>query len=522
MDLVAACSQRELSHAGARDDYLSGEGEALRATANYRVGGVVVADVSRLLRCCDCAMSGIFDHPRRSAVRRVTGAEVAAAVSSFPIRRSVEQRRVVLLAAVAMFAAVLVLRQTSADSADVIALLAVVPIALVALEFGLLVGVAAAILALGLVGALALDVHSGTVGLYTAAAAYLGIGAVAGRFGDRMRDAQARQHLLLKSGLALAHLDGADGLAATLAQRAREVGASRGARVELSGEPTVESGIMGNEDEQESVPIELHGIRYGTLVLSGSRLLSDEDRATLAILSSQAAVAAENRRLLESERERAVIRAELEEAQVHLAERGGQLRELIARLEAERGQVAHELHEEAAQVLAAVLMGLGALERELGSSLSGMKLGVLRSDLNSTLQSLRSLAVSLQPPALRLGLQVALEELGDGARAHGFGKVSVALQGAQNLNPEVETMVYRVVEETLEAVGAARELSVRVGAAGDLVIEVQGARHEIAPEQLTILRARIELIGGNLAATTAELRAIIPLPTSRNGFAAAA
>ena len=168
-------------------------------------------------------------------------------------------------------------------------------------------------------------------------------------------------------------------------------------------------------------------------------------------------------------------------------------------------------------MLAAVLMGLGALERELGSSLSGMKLGVLRSDLNSTLQSLRSLAVSLQPPALRLGLQVALEELGDGARAHGFGKVSVALQGAQNLNPEVETMVYRIVEETLEAVGAARELSVRVGAAGDLVIEVQGARHEIAPEQLTILRARIELIGGNLAATTAELRAIIPLPTSRRG-----
>ena len=164
MDLVAACSQRELSHAGARDDYLSGEGEALRSRANYRVGGVVMADVCRLLRCCDCAMSGIFDHPRRSAVRRVTGAEVAAAVSSFPIRRSVEQRRVVLLAAVAMFSAVLALRQTSADSADVIALLAVVPIALVALEFGLRVGVAAAILALGLVGVLALDVHSGTVG----------------------------------------------------------------------------------------------------------------------------------------------------------------------------------------------------------------------------------------------------------------------------------------------------------------------------------------------------------------------
>lgn len=464
-------------------------------------------------------MSEFFDYSRRWAVRRVTTGEVADAVSSFPIRRTVEQRRVVLLAAVAMFVAVLALRQTSADSADVIALLAVVPIALVALEFGLLVGVAAGILALGLVGVLALDVRSGTVGLYAAAVAYLGIGAVAGRFGDRMRDAQARQHLLLKSGLALAHLDGADGLADTLAQRAREVGASRGARVELSGAPTVESGTV--EDDQERVPIELHGIRYGTLVLSGSRLLSDEDRATLAILASQAAVAAENRRLVAIEHERAVISGELEEAQLRLAERGGQLREVLARLEAERGQVAHELHNEAAQVLAAVLMGLGSLERELGSSLSGMKVGALRSNLDSTLKSLRSLAVSLQPPVLRLGLQVALEELVDGARANGFGKVSVALVGAQSLHADAETMIYRAVEETLEAVGAARELSVRVGEGGDLVIDVQGSRRQIAPEQLTILRARIELIGGSLAATTAALRATIPLPTVRGGFAAA-
>ena len=472
--------------------------------------------------CWHYAMSWIFDRRWALAAERVKPAGIVAAVSSFPIRRSIEQRRVVLVAAVAMFAAVALLRQTSSDAADVVALLAVVPIALVALEFGLLVGVGAALVALGLVGVLALDVHSGTVGLSTAAVAYLAIGAIAGRFGDRMRDAQARQHLLLKSGLALAHLDGAQDIAATLAQQAQEATYSRGARVELSGAPAVESGVVGQEGEQEHVAIELHGVGYGTLVLSGSRTLTDEDRATLAILALQAGVAAENRRLLESERERAMIRAELKDARLHLAERGGQLRELMARVEAERGQVAHELHEDAAQVLAAVLLGLGALERELGSELSALTLGELRSDINSTLQSLRSLAVSLRPPALQLGLRVALEELGDRARARGFGKVSVALEGTERLSPEIDTMVYRVVEETLEAVGAARGLSVRCGAERELVIEVQGARREIVPERLAILRARIELIGGTLAATASELHAIIPLPAGRGGFAAAA
>ncbi len=491
------------------------------AVVNYRLGGGVLADAGRTRRCWHCAMSGIFDRPRAAVAERVKPAGVAA-VSSFPIRRSLEQRRVVLVAAVAMFAAVVVLRQTSSDAADVIALLAVVPIALVALEFGLLVGVGAAILALALVEVLALDVHSGTVGVYTAAVAYLAIGAVAGRFGDRMRDAQARQHLLLRSGLALAHLDGADGIPATLAQRARELACSRGARVELSGAAAVESGIMGQDGAQERVGIELHGVCYGTLVVSRSRPLTDEDRATLAILALQAAVAAENQRLLESERERAVIRAELQDARLHLAERGGQLREFIARLEAERGQVAHELHEDAAQVLAAVLLGLGALERELGSNLSAPRLGDLRSDINSTLQSLRSLAVSLEPPALQLGLQVALEALGDRARARGFGKVSVELQAAASLSPEAATMIYRIVEETLEAVGPARALLVRAGSDRNLVIEVHGAAREITPERLTILTARIELIGGTFAATTSQLRAIIPLPAGSGGFALAA
>ena len=438
------------------------------------------------------------------------------ATSAFPVRRWSERRVVVLAAAAGLFAAIFALRQTSTDGADAVELLYVVPISLVALELGLLAGVGAAALALGLVGIWTLSSPAGLdgVGMFTRGVAFLAVGSVAGRFADRMRDARDRQHLLLQSGLTLAHLTGANDLPATLAHRARELVTCRGTRVELTGRPSVDSGVLG--DMREHVPIEARGIRYGTMGVSASRPISAEDRAALTVLALQAAVAAENQRLLEGERERAAIRAELQDARLHLADRGHQVHELIARQEAERHYVAHELHEQAAQTLAAVLLGFGALERELGSEIAAPKLDTLRSDVDSTLRSLRSLAVSLRPPALALGLQAALELLADDARSRGFEEMTVDLQGVDRLNEETETMAYRVVEEALHCAGTARSVSVRAEAGGrQLVIVAQGVRRSISREQLAVLRARMELAGGTLSATAAELHAVIPLSPGR-------
>jgi signal transduction histidine kinase len=99
-----------------------------------------------------------------------------------------------------------------------------------------------------------------------------------------------------------------------------------------------------------------------------------------------------------------------------------QLRELITRQEAERHHVADELHEQAAQTLAGVLLGLRALEREFESDLAAPKLGTLRSNVDSTLRTLRSLAVSLRPQVLQLGLQAALEAPAAEARDRGFNR----------------------------------------------------------------------------------------------------
>ncbi len=382
--------------------------------------------------------------------------------SRLPVRGWIEKRIVVLGVAAGLFATIFLLRQTSDDVADTIALLYVIPISLVALELGMMAGVASAAFALGLlcVGALTAHADLEAVGVLTRGAAYFAVGGAAGRFSDRMRDSQRRQSLLLESGLGLANLTRAEDLPTTLAQDARTLLGSRGARVELIDGAPVEAGVL--EEPSERVPIETRGVRYGTLTVSAARTISPEDRVTLGILALQAAVAAESQRQLQDARQRAVLSTELHDARSHLAERGDQLRALITRQEAERHHVADALHEQAAQTLAGVLLGLGALERELESDLAAPQLGTLRSNVDSTLRTLRTLAVGLRPPVLQLGLQPALDALAAEARdGGGFTQMTVALESASDLSPETETIVYRVIEEALDALGGrARSSSV--------------------------------------------------------------
>jgi signal transduction histidine kinase len=450
---------------------------------------------------------------------RPTG--LAAIAPELPVRHWVERRAVVLSAAAVSFAVIFGLRQVVSGEVEAVGLLYVVPISLVALELGATAGIIAAALALGLVGAWSLDsgVDLSLLGFVTRGVAYVLVGALGGLFGTRMRAVQNRQFLLLESGLRLAHLDDGHELTATLAKQAQQLVSSSWVRAELSEGPVAEVGAPKGRGVEERIPIEVRGTRYGTLSVRRSRPCSREDLATLEILALQAAVAAENWRLLASERERVIIRAELQDARVHLADRGGQLRELMARQEAERHHLAYELNEQAAQSLAAVLLGLAALERELGAGPATPRFGELRSDVDSTLRSLRSLAVSLRPPALELGLRTALERLAEAAPGRGFGEMDVALDDSERLAGEVETMVYRVVEEALAAVGAAHKVSVRARTgAGELLIDIEGAQQAISHERLAVLRARLELIGGTLTATPTELRAVIPLRRGENGL----
>jgi signal transduction histidine kinase len=84
------------------------------------------------------------------------------------------------------------------------------------------------------------------------------------------------------------------------------------------------------------------------------------------------------------------------------------------------------------------------------------------------------------------------------------------LDDALPLTPEAETMTYRVIEEAITSVGTARWLCVRSEDPG-LVVELSDPEHEIEEDRLTVLRARIELIGGTVSVSPARVRAVIPL-----------
>jgi signal transduction histidine kinase len=431
-------------------------------------------------------------------------------VSSLPIRGWIERRPIVVLAGAVVFVIAVLLGRFDPNAVDGVALLYVVPIALLALEFGLLGGGLACALAFGL-WSLGAHANVDAVGSLTLAFAYLALGAVAGWFGARMRDGQARQRLLLKSGLKLAHLRAGDDLAAVLGHEARKLCPS------ISFEVTLTDAAHGGREPvvdrpgEARIPIVLRETSYGVLTIRKSKTLSADDRATLDILALQAAVGAENRKLLEGERERATVRAELERARVSLAERADQLRELIDRQEAERGHVAHELREQAAQTLAAVLWALAALGRELATGASADMVDQLQSDIGAALRSLRALAADLRPP-LELGLPEALATLTEPSRTTRFADVAIALPNPQQLEPEVETIVYRVAEEALAAAGGAHRLAIGTrGPGSELTVTVEGTQRTLTPERLALIRARIELIGGTVMATESALVAAIPL-----------
>jgi len=461
--------------------------------------------------CVPCAVAVCLPARLYMRVRSDIGPVDEVLQGALPVRRWAERRAVVLSVALLLFAVVFALRQTNPDPSPAIALLYVIPVALVAIELGLIAGLIAACSSMVLLGIFALGASPNleALGVFTRAVTFFAVGGIAGRFSDRMREAQRRQQVLLESGLALSQLTAAEELSTRLAEDARRLIVPSTARVELDEDATLDD---QRRNGNVVIPIQTRGVRYGTLAVAPGRPMHAEDRSTLAILALQAAIAAENRRLLEVERERALIRAELHEARVDLAERGHQLREVMNRQEAERDHVSHELREQAAQTLAAMLMGLRSLERNLDTELAAPTLDAMQSDIDSTLRSLRTLAATLRPPTLQLGLRAALEALAEHARERGWEAIDIIVQEPLGLDSDMETMAYRVVEEASDAVGGPRSVVVRTDpSARELVILVDAASETIDPERLTVLRARLELVRGTLTTDGSELRVAIPI-----------
>ena len=196
------------------------------------------------------------------------------------------------------------------------------------------------------------------------------------------------------------------------------------------------------------VPVMTRGVAFGNLYLAEKQPtgpFSEEDEETVTLLAAQAAVAIENAGSVQRDALRRAVQAQ----------------------EAERRRLARELHDETGQALTSMLLGLASVERAETAEEARIAAGELRELVVETLQNVRRLAVELRPSALDdFGLEPALRRLGQTVKEGGALDVQVETRlGAERLLPEVETAVYRIVQEALTNVvkhAAAERVSIVV------------------------------------------------------------
>jgi len=127
------------------------------------------------------------------------------------------------------------------------------------------------------------------------------------------------------------------------------------------------------------------------------------------------------------------------------------LSRVVAGQEVERRRLARELHDETGQALTSILLGLRGVEDAGDPERTREAAAALRELVVATLQDVRRLAVQLRPKALDdFGLTAALERLVQSySETTGIEVQLQARLGQERLPPDVETTLYRIVQEAL-------------------------------------------------------------------------
>lgn len=206
------------------------------------------------------------------------------------------------------------------------------------------------------------------------------------------------------------------------------------------------------------------------------------------------------------------------------------VRRIIETQELERRRLARELHDETAQALTSILLGLKRIEDVAESQDARAALSALRGAVVAALQDVRRLAVELRPRVLDdLGLVAALERLTSGvSEQSGMAVELEANLGDARLPEEIETVLYRVIQEALNNVlkhAGAKHVSVvvsRKDGSVTAVVEDDG-RGFVKPQSgdqgvgLLGMGERLALVDGRLTVESREgagttVVAEVPLP----------
>jgi signal transduction histidine kinase len=183
---------------------------------------------------------------------------------------------------------------------------------------------------------------------------------------------------------------------------------------------------------------------------------------------------------------------------------------VVAAQEAERRRLALELHDETGQALTSILLGLKAIGASKTKEEAQRAEAEVRTLVVQALQDVRALAVELRPSALDdFGLGPAVERLAQTFQERSGIATTTQTTLGERLPPEVETVLYRVVQEALSNVvkhAGADHVSIVIGQRDGLVaatIDDDGRGFEAAGVRedalgLVGMRERLALVGGTL------------------------
>ena len=304
--------------------------------------------------------------------------------------------------------------------------------------------------------------------------------------------------LVIVAGAGHAHIADAARLPLTGSTAGQVLAEGRSRRIaDAARELLIPPDQLGLDDASTAllVPLVYRGQSLGVLAafdrLDGDGAFTRDDEQLLDAFAAQAATAVATAKSVEADRRR----------------------RSLAATEAERHRWARELHDETLQALGGLKVLLSSAIRLDDPEAMRAAMRDATRQLTGDIESLRALIAELRPPALdQLGLAPALASLAQRTGAVNDLEVhaDVELPDERRLGPELETTVYRVVQESLTNVvkhaGASRiDIAVRCeGDAVDVSVADDGIgfnSQRIAGNGFGLagMRERVELSGGELS-----------------------
>jgi len=256
-----------------------------------------------------------------------------------------------------------------------------------------------------------------------------------------------------------------------------------------------------------AIPLRLKGETVGMFNVVCLDEVCQEDLGLLEAIGQQVSVGIENARLWEELRRKEAVRREL-------------LRKALTAQEEERRRIARELHDEAGQALAALLVGLRLMENASSLEEARLQVAHMRELVNQTLDEIRALAWELRPSVLDdLGLVPALTRYIQSCRSRFGMEIDLEVVGLDQVRLpwEVETALYRIAQEALTNAARhadARHVSVVLEKRGSkvlLIVEDDGRGFDLAQVRtqkrdhlgLYGMEERASLVGGCLTVESA-------------------